>query len=258
MDAPQVDSVDDAPEVAAALTRTRKRLARLALVAFVFVFVAARVLVYLIMSRRIPDLYLYVGQTHVHHLNYGIFLLSGVGAYLLLARPEGRALRRAALVYGVGLGLTFDEFGMWIHLGGPYWQRASYDAVVVVAAVLALLAGRVAGGRSRVELFAGDAHRVESTIIRSVRLPSVRPAVASAARWRSRSRDTDRRERSGRGGHIRSGDAMYATANASPPTAASEKIFIATHERACLCIGDYLFNRSRMTSHDAGGPPFTG
>jgi hypothetical protein len=36
--------------------------------------------------------------------------------------------------------LTFDEFGMWIHLGGPYWQRASYDAVVAVAAVLALLA----------------------------------------------------------------------------------------------------------------------
>lgn len=103
-------------------------------------FALSRILVLLIMSRRIPDLYLHVGQTHVHHLNYGIFLLSGVGAYLLLARPEGRALKRAALAYGVGLGLTFDEFGMWIHLGGPYWQRASYDAVVVVAAVLALLA----------------------------------------------------------------------------------------------------------------------
>ena len=103
-------------------------------------FGLARILVLLIMSRRVPDLYLHVGQTHVHHLNYGIFLLSGVGAYLLLARPEGRALTRAALAYGVGLGLTFDEFGMWIHLGGPYWQRASYDAVVVIAAVLALLA----------------------------------------------------------------------------------------------------------------------
>ena len=31
-----------------------------------------------------PDLYLFLGQTHIHHLNYGIFLLSGVGAYLLL------------------------------------------------------------------------------------------------------------------------------------------------------------------------------
>jgi predicted PurR-regulated permease PerM len=38
------------------------------------------------------------------------------------------------------MGLTFDEFGMWLHLGGSYWQRASIDATVVVAAVLALLA----------------------------------------------------------------------------------------------------------------------
>ena len=122
-------------------TDSRKRLARAALAAFVLTFALARVLVLLIMSRRIPDLYLHVGGTHVHHLNYGIFLLSGVGAYLLLlARPDGRGLKAAALVYGVGLGLTFDEFGMWIHLGGPYWQRASYDAVVVVAAVLALFA----------------------------------------------------------------------------------------------------------------------
>jgi Na+/pantothenate symporter len=45
-----------------------------------------------------------------------------------------------AAVYGIGLGLTFDEFGMWLHLGGLYWQRASYDAVVTVAAVLALIA----------------------------------------------------------------------------------------------------------------------
>ena len=29
---------------------------------------------------------------------------------------------------------------MWLHLGGLYWQRASYDAVVTVAAVLALVA----------------------------------------------------------------------------------------------------------------------
>jgi len=40
----------------------------------------------------------------------------------------------------VGLALTFDEFGMWLHLGGSYWQRASYDAVVLVAALLGLVA----------------------------------------------------------------------------------------------------------------------
>jgi hypothetical protein len=36
------------------------------------------------------------------------------------------------------MGLTFDEFGMWLHLGGSYWQRASVDAVIVVAAMFGL------------------------------------------------------------------------------------------------------------------------
>ena len=38
------------------------------------------------------------------------------------------------------MGLTFDEFGMWLHLGGSYWQRASVDAVIVVSALFALVA----------------------------------------------------------------------------------------------------------------------
>jgi hypothetical protein len=40
----------------------------------------------------------------------------------------------------VAMGLTFDEFGMWLHLGGSYWQRASVDAVIVVAALFGLVA----------------------------------------------------------------------------------------------------------------------
>ncbi|HUT31546.1 MAG TPA: hypothetical protein VMX13_17275 [Sedimentisphaerales bacterium] len=115
-------------------------LARIVLVAFLLTFVSARVVVFLIMSRSIPDLYLHLGGTHVHHLNYGIFLLSAVGGYLLLGGPASRGLRFAALVYGVAMALTFDEFGMWIHLGGSYWQRASWDAVIVLAAAFALIA----------------------------------------------------------------------------------------------------------------------
>jgi hypothetical protein len=120
--------------------RVAYRLARWSLAAFLSTFILARILVILIMSRAIPDLYLHVGGNHVHHLNYGIFMLSGVGAYLLFFRPRGHWLSAAAAVYGVGLALTFDEFGMWLHLGGSYWQRASFDAVVVIAALLGLLA----------------------------------------------------------------------------------------------------------------------
>ena len=117
-----------------------RALARLIFFTFLLTFIASRVLVFLIMSRRLPDLYLYVGGTHVHHLNYGIFLLCGVGAYLLFARPTQKRWRRAAVTYGIGLALTFDEFGMWLHLGGGYWQRASFDAVAVIIAILGFFA----------------------------------------------------------------------------------------------------------------------
>ena len=115
-------------------------LARRALLAFLLMFIASRVLVIGIMSNTVPDLFLHAGGTHVHHLNYGIFLLSAVGATLLFRRLSDQGLRRAAWAYGAGMALTFDEFGMWLHLGGSYWQRASYDAVIVVATLLGLMA----------------------------------------------------------------------------------------------------------------------
>src|SRR5450432_4263048 len=119
-------------------TKSRNHLARLVLAAFVFTFVTARVLVIFIMDGKLPpELFFHVSGTHVHHLNYGIFLLSINGAVLLFAQPQGLKLSLTAAVYGIGLALTFDEFGMWLHLGGPYWQRASYDAVVTVGSVLA-------------------------------------------------------------------------------------------------------------------------
>jgi hypothetical protein len=116
------------------------RLARRALFGFILTFIASRTVVLLIMSQRLPNLYFFLRGTHVHHLNYGILLLAAVGAFTLFWTPAGRALDVAALLYGVAMGLTFDEFGMWLHLGGSYWQRASIDAIVVVAAVLGLIA----------------------------------------------------------------------------------------------------------------------
>ena len=120
--------------------RPLRHLARLTFVAFLLTFIASRTLVILIMARKMPDLFLHLGGTHVHHLNYGIFLLSAVAGVLLFA-PLNQVQRSfCALAYGVSMALTFDEFGMWLHLGGSYWQRASFDAVVVILGVLGLLA----------------------------------------------------------------------------------------------------------------------
>src|SRR5256885_7704292 len=118
------------------LPSTTRPLARRVLLSFLLTFVLARLVSILMTLHRMPNIYLHVRDTHVHHLNYGIFLLAGVGAHLLFSPgPAGPA---AAVVYGIGLGLTFDEFGMWLHLNGDYWQRASFDAIVVLAAALGL------------------------------------------------------------------------------------------------------------------------
>ncbi len=115
-------------------------MARLVLFVFLLTFIAVRILVFLIMSERIPDLFIYVGGTHIHHLNFGIFLLAIIGGYLIFICPDQKVLKVMAVLYGIGLALTFDEFGMWLHLGGSYWQRSSFDAITVIAAVLALIA----------------------------------------------------------------------------------------------------------------------
>ena len=117
-----------------------RRLARQVLLLFVLTFIGSRVLVFLIVQRRIPDLFLHLGGTHVHHLNFGIFLLAGLGATLVFVELPQRAVDWTARTYGVALALTFDEFGMWLHLGGGYWQRASFDAVTVLVGLLALAA----------------------------------------------------------------------------------------------------------------------
>ena len=119
---------------------TAHKLARFSLFSFILTFILARIFVFLIMAKAMPNMYCFVQGTHVHHLNYGIFLLSATCGYSVFRRPVGRKAEITALVYGVAMGLTFDEFGMWLHLGGNYWQRASVDAVIVVAALFGLVA----------------------------------------------------------------------------------------------------------------------
>lgn len=106
------------------------------LVFFLGTFVISRVLIHLFDAGVMPDFYLMLGQTHVHHLNYGIFLIS-IAGYLAIARKASdRYLNYLAAVFGIGLGLTFDEFSLWFHLTDSYYSTLSYEAVVVIAVLL--------------------------------------------------------------------------------------------------------------------------
>jgi hypothetical protein len=115
------------------------RVARLMLLAFVMTFLCARIVVFVIVGGHGPFNFLMVHGTHVHHLNYGISLLSVVGLLLLLLRPRRAGLYVATIVYGIGLALTFDEFGMWLFLGGSYNNHLTFDAIVIIASLLTLV-----------------------------------------------------------------------------------------------------------------------
>lgn len=117
------------------------------LVSFVLTFAVSRAVVFAIMWGEASDLYVRVGGAHVHHFVPGIALLAILGLYQLLADPRSTSRGLLAVGYGIALGLTFDEFGLWLHLGGSYWQRASYDAVVILAALIGMVA--LAPGASR-------------------------------------------------------------------------------------------------------------
>jgi len=117
-----------------------RHLARIVFTTFLLTFIASRILVILIMARVFPDFFLHMGETHVHHLNYGIVLLSTVAGVLLFIQVGPKERLWCAVAYGFSMALTFDEFGMWLHLGGSYWQRASFDAVIVVLSLFGMIA----------------------------------------------------------------------------------------------------------------------
>lgn len=148
-------------------TETQVRhLARITFTTFLLTFIAARLLVILIMTRRMPDLFLHLGGTHVHHLNYGIFLLSAVGGLLVFTmHPTDRMRKICALLYGFGMALTFDEFGMWLHLGGSYWQRASFDAVIVLLSLFGVIAFAPTMARMRTHHWATGAVTIAAVAI---------------------------------------------------------------------------------------------
>ncbi|HEY2140816.1 MAG TPA: hypothetical protein VGG98_02000 [Solirubrobacteraceae bacterium] len=78
------------------------------------------------------------GGVHLHHFVWGIFVMLGsgfVGIGLHLDEPWAGIVAGA---FGVGAGLTLDEFALWTRLEDVYWSeqgRSSLEAVAIVGTI---------------------------------------------------------------------------------------------------------------------------
>lgn len=108
-----------------------KTIPFLIFISFLVTFVLSRTITYLF-----PNLFFITrGGTHVHHLSYGIILLSLVGLISLSTNLSHKNKLRLSVVYGIALGLAFDEFAMWLELDNIYHDRRNYDAIMTISLI---------------------------------------------------------------------------------------------------------------------------
>jgi hypothetical protein len=92
------------------------------LISFLFIRTSAR----LIRSPRVawwPGSVKTSSGLHLHHLVWGIVLLLLAGFLSFVTRAKSPWEEILAALFGVGAGLTLDEFALWIHLRDVYWPR---------------------------------------------------------------------------------------------------------------------------------------
>ena len=111
------------------------------LISFLFIRTSAR----LMRSPRVPwwpGSVTTGGGLHLHHLVWGIVLLLLCGFLGFATRPASPWNEILAAAFGIGAGLTLDEFALWIYLRDVYWAeqgRASLEAVIVAAVIGGLI-----------------------------------------------------------------------------------------------------------------------
>jgi hypothetical protein len=109
------------------------------IITYIFTLMLSRLTVFLIeLDVNIPFLgYNVVNGYHIHHFSYGIMILVVLAFYSLFFRMN--RVRDVYLVFGLALGLIFDEFGIWLKLDPEYNQNVSYIAMSIVFLILSMI-----------------------------------------------------------------------------------------------------------------------
>jgi hypothetical protein len=117
----------------------------LVLAGFVLSFAFIRMSTRLMRSPRVswwPGSVVSDSGVHLHHLVFGIVTMMIAGTLGFAALGNSPYVEICAFAFGVGAGLTIDEFALWVYLDDVYWAeegRSSIDATVIAAAGMFLI-----------------------------------------------------------------------------------------------------------------------
>lgn len=117
----------------------------LVLAGFLLSFAFIRMSTRLMRSPRVPwwpGSVVSESGVHVHHLVFGIVTMMVAGTLGFSALGAGPLTEICAFAFGIGAGLTIDEFALWVYLDDVYWAeegRSSIDATVIAAAGMVLI-----------------------------------------------------------------------------------------------------------------------
>jgi hypothetical protein len=118
------------------ILRRNKQTPFIIFISFVIAFAVARLTIILG-----PEwLRLYIRNYHIHHFYYG-FVLLAIANWIALTTNREHMFKFAAVLFGIGMGLFVDEFGLLLTCTTPtkdcdYWARQSYDIFIVIAGIL--------------------------------------------------------------------------------------------------------------------------
>lgn len=122
-----------------------------------------------------------VGGTHIHHLVWGILILLVSGYVAVAVAPDSPWQEVLAVAFGIGAGLTLDEFALWLNLRDVYWEkegRRSIDAVIVAA----ILTGMVVVGLTGWLAVAEEAEREVLAAVGAFGLLGIGVAIVNLAK----------------------------------------------------------------------------
>ncbi|HEX5375678.1 MAG TPA: hypothetical protein VFW48_05930 [Solirubrobacterales bacterium] len=117
----------------------------LVLAGFILSFAFIRMSTRLMRSPRVPwwpGSVVSESGVHLHHLVFGIVTMMVAGTLGFSTLGASPWIEICAFAFGIGAGLTIDEFALWVYLDDVYWAeegRSSIDATAIAAAGMVLL-----------------------------------------------------------------------------------------------------------------------